>query len=76
MKITPREKRRHAAGREKNEIIFLAWGDFHARSRFARSAIPEEKSETTRSLTRLIRAPYYYGQFALFLGERRPLHFL
>ena len=28
VKITPREKRRHA------------WGDFHARSRFARSTIP------------------------------------
>ena len=30
VKIPPREKR-------------LAWGDFHARSRFARSTIPEEK---------------------------------
>ena len=30
VKITPREKK-------------LAWGDFHARSRFARSTIPEEK---------------------------------
>ena len=30
---------------------FLAWGDFHARSRFARSTIPEEKWGTTRSLT-------------------------
>ena len=29
---------------------FLAWGDFHARSRFARSTIPEEKLGTTRSL--------------------------
>ena len=29
---------------------FLAWGDFHARSRFARSAILEEKWGTTRSL--------------------------
>ena len=29
---------------------FLAWGDFHARWRFARSTIPEEKSGTTRSL--------------------------
>ena len=28
---------------------FLAWGDFHARSRFARSTIPEEKWGTTRS---------------------------
>ena len=31
-------------------LDFLAWGDFHARSRFARSAIPEEKWGTTRSL--------------------------
>ena len=30
---------------------FLAWGDFHARSRFARSTIPKEKWGTTRSLT-------------------------
>ena len=29
---------------------FLSWGDFHARSRFARSTIPEEKWGTTRSL--------------------------
>ena len=29
---------------------FLAWGDFHARLRFARSAIPEKKWESTRSL--------------------------
>ena len=64
VKITPREKRRHAAGREKIEglqtkPIFLsprrvspclAWGDFHVRSRFARSTIPEEKWGTTRSL--------------------------
>ena len=28
----------------------LARGDFHARSRFARSTIPEEKWGTTRSL--------------------------
>ena len=28
----------------------LAWGNFHARSRFARSTIPEEKWGTTRSL--------------------------
>ena len=52
MIITPREKRRHATGREKNEpgLAFLAWGDFHARSRFARSIYyPEEKWWTTRS---------------------------
>ena len=29
---------------------FLAWGDFHARSHFSRSTIPEEKWGTTRSL--------------------------
>ena len=29
---------------------FLAWGDFHARSRFARSILSEEKWGTTRSL--------------------------
>ena len=29
---------------------FLAWGDFHARSSFVRSTIPEEKWGTTRSL--------------------------
>ena len=29
---------------------FLAWGDFHARSRFARSTILEEKWGTTGSL--------------------------
>ena len=26
--------------------------------------------------TRLIRAPRYYGQFSLFLGEEKPLHSL
>ena len=31
---------------------FLAWGDFHARSRFARSTIPEENGGTNRSLLR------------------------
>ena len=29
---------------------FLTWGDFHARSRLARSTISEEKLGTTRSL--------------------------
>ena len=24
-------------------LAFLAWGDFHARSRFSRSTVPEEK---------------------------------
>ena len=46
MNITPREKRGHRVS------PFLAWVDFHARSRFARSTIPEEKWGTTRSLER------------------------
>ena len=53
----------------------LAWGDFHARWRFARSTIPEEKWGTTGSLTpcwpvlrskRFFFHPYMY----------HPLHFL
>ena len=31
-------------------LPLLAWSDFHARSRFARSIVPEEKWGTTRSL--------------------------
>ena len=31
-------------------LPFLAWGDFHARSRFACFTIPEGKWGTTRSL--------------------------
>ena len=31
-------------------VAFLTWGDFHARSCFARCTIPEEKWGTTRSL--------------------------
>ena len=54
MKITPREKRQDAAGgfflSPRRVSPFLAWGDFHARSRFTRSTIPEEKWGTTRSL--------------------------
>ena len=49
--MTPREKRRHAAGSSPRRVPpFLAWVDFHARSRVARSTIPEEKWGTTRSL--------------------------
>ena len=46
VKITPHEKRQHVVGRD----FFLVWGDFHTRSRFARSTIPEEKWGTTCSL--------------------------
>ena len=46
---------------------FLAWGDFHPRSRFARSTIPEEKWGTTRSLmhlrTRLVCSEIIYIYF-------------
>ena len=45
----------------------LAWGDFYARSRFARSTIPEEKWGTTRSLQRRrrLRKPHLKSEFAL-----------
>ena len=33
---------------------FLAWGDFHARSPFARSTIPEDKWGKTRSLVHVL----------------------
>ena len=49
-KITPREKRRHFFLSPRRVSPFLAWVDFHARSRFVRSTIPEEKWGTTRSL--------------------------
>ena len=41
VKITPCEKARRGG---------VAWGDFHAYSRFARSTIPEKKMGTTRRL--------------------------
>ena len=44
VKITPREKG------DTLRDAFLAWGDFQAHSRFARSTIPEETWGTTRSL--------------------------
>ena len=50
MKITPREKRRHFLLSTRRVSPYLAWVDFHARSRFVRSTIPEEKWGTTRSL--------------------------
>ena len=46
-------------------LAFLAWGDFHARSRFARSTIPEEKWGLPHSLygeeiRRLSKLVYIY----------------
>ena len=61
VKITTRE-RRDAVGR-KGVSPFLAWGDFHARSRFARSTIPEEKWGTTRSLGFLGNEQLYPGPY-------------
>ena len=53
VKITPREKKATRGGeREKCRVSpFLAWGDFHARSRFAPSTIREDKWGTSRSLS-------------------------
>ena len=46
MKITPREK-----GETRGMSLCLALGDFHARSSFALSTIPEDKWGTTRRCT-------------------------
>ena len=43
--------KRERAWKSPHVSPFLAWVDFHARSRFAPSTIPEEKWETTGSLT-------------------------
>ena len=45
MKITPREERRHAphSSLSPPRVAFSRGGDLLARSRFARSTIPEEK---------------------------------
>ena len=48
---------------------FLAWGDFHTRSRFARSTIPEEKWGTTRSLEQKSQQSIYiFGDEVALLG--------
>ena len=58
---------------------FLAWGDFHARSRFARSTIPEEKWGTTRSLTprelAYIISSTYVTKIIAMKIERMRIHF-
>ena len=46
----------------------LAWGDFHARSRFAGSTIPEEKWGTTRSLSLFT---HHYLSIFLFEGSAK-----
>ena len=48
--IVERAKRERVFLSPRRVSPFLAWGDFHARSRFARFTIPEEKWGTTRSL--------------------------
>ena len=48
---------------------FLAWGDFHARSRFARS-IPEDKWGTTRSLGFLGNEQLYPGPYEVVAPGR------
>ena len=49
-RIVERAKRERAWKSPRRVSPFLAWGDFHARSRFAPSTILEEKWGTTRSL--------------------------
>ena len=47
--------------------LFLAWGDFHAPSRFARSTAPEEKCGTTRSLKKMHAVTSFYNIYVLGL---------
>ena len=49
----------------------LAWGEIHARSRFARSTIPEGKRGTTRSL--VVKA-FIFGN--LPRRSNNPCHYL
>ena len=56
--IVERAKRERAwksphARKTRRVLLLLAWGEFHARSRFAPPSIPEEKWGTTRSLTNM-----------------------
>ena len=48
-------------------LPFLAWGDFRARSRFARITIPKEKWGTTRSL----HAAHLFQHFLAVVRLRR-----
>ena len=57
MKITPRVS------------PFLAWGDFHARSRFTRSTILEEKWWTARSLKDLSPLQFLLIFFASLISQ-------
>ena len=50
---------------------FLAWGDFHARSRFARSTIPEEKWGTTRSLLEVHMNSFKHWNLEVLVFEGR-----
>ena len=56
---------------------FLAWGDFHVRSRFACSTIREEKWGTTCSLISPMRCKmydYYCSFFLVYRTILRPEH--
>ena len=50
-KTTRGGEREHIFLSPRRVSPFLAWGDFHARSRYARFTILDEKWGTTRSLT-------------------------
>ena len=41
--LSPLDVKINARKKGETHPAFLAWGDLHARSRFARSTIPEEK---------------------------------
>ena len=67
--LTPHARKGDTRRGERKMKPFLAWGGFHARSRFARSTIPKEKWMTTRSLQYCISRNFRVIslRFAIFL---------
>ena len=71
---TKRERAWKSPHARKGDIAFLEWGDFHARSRFARSTIPEEKWGTTRSLHLIKQDAYTRNAGRILSNEGVKLH--
>ena len=71
--IVERAKRERVKINQRRVSPFLAWGDFHARSRFAHSTIPEEKWGTTSSLWRDV---YLHSNIFAFTFFQRCLKYI
>ena len=71
---SPHTRKGNTQQGERKVSPFLAWGDFHAHSRFARSTIPEEKWGTTRSLN-LFNQSHFWLMWLKFPIEYFSNHF-